>query len=108
MAESKSYFTVDKLIALFKKLNLKTDGSKSDLIDESNDYEPPTEISRVSVYRGRVMKTSNHSNPDISDQCAEQIFDVRNRFAQKLIFSMVAVVNWLCWWFFSPVNCFLV
>lgn len=55
MAKSTNYFTVEQLVTLCEKLNLETEGSKSELIRQLLDYESP---SRVSFHRARVIPLS--------------------------------------------------
>lgn len=58
MAETKNYFTVNELIALCQNLNLDTSGTKSELIDRLQYYQPQSEISRVSICRARISPVS--------------------------------------------------
>lgn len=98
MAELKSYFTVDNLVKLCKKLKLKTDGTKTDLIEELNNYEPPAEISHVSVFRARVTDVPER---DINEQSVGHIHGVRKRFGRNSLLLVGAVFIGFVAGFFS-------
>lgn len=71
MADSKKYFTVEELVKLCEKLNLETSGSKSELIDRLQNYEP---VSRVSICRARIIPSiptfvpENNSLPPLQSE----------------------------------------
>lgn len=88
MNRAKNYFTVDELQQICEKLDLSTDGLKSELIKNILDYSSTdSDISRISVFRAKIptSQTSGRSTqtPDLSYQlsmmsAAPTITNVKN------------------------------
>lgn len=72
MADFKKYFVVDDLVKLCEKLNLESDGTKSELIERLQAYEPGT--SRVSFCSTRVTLPPSISQ---STQTLDESLDLK-------------------------------